>query len=354
MAGFAGAIVFGALGRLRREPRVSHAVLFGWGTILLGMTRPYEGLILCGLAAVYLAFQTRSWQVWLPAGAVVLLGAAGMFVYNQRVTGEWSKLPYLLYQERYGVPQRLYFQPPVEAPAGVQRHKDLADNYEWQREAHEQGRGVGKYFARTGEKLVAFWRFLVQPLFTIPLLLLPLVWRRDRELRFLAIAVGAVLLASSFYPFFFPHYAAPVTAAVLALIVAGLRKLKTLARSDGRPFGAPLARSLALCLPLLALVPTGSDLMLPPAYLGRTLRSRVTDALSQEPGRHLVFVRYGPDHLFHKGWVYNGADIDAAPVVWARELDPAANREAIRYYTNRTVWLFEPDERPARLRPFVP
>jgi hypothetical protein len=41
--------------------------------------------------------------------------------------------------------------------------------------------------------------------------------------------------------------------------------------------------------------------------------------------------------------VYNNADIDAAPVVWAREMDPENNANLIRYFHDRQVWLFEPD-----------
>ncbi len=47
-------------------------------------------------------------------------------------------------------------------------------------------------------------------------------------------------------------------------------------------------------------------------------------------------------------WVYNGADIDASRVVWARDLG-AENKKLLRYYPDRTAWLLEPDSRPPRL-----
>ena len=46
-------------------------------------------------------------------------------------------------------------------------------------------------------------------------------------------------------------------------------------------------------------------------------------------------------------WVYNSADLPNAPVIWAREMDPAHNRELLDYYKDRTVWLVQPDQRPA-------
>jgi hypothetical protein len=47
--------------------------------------------------------------------------------------------------------------------------------------------------------------------------------------------------------------------------------------------------------------------------------------------------------------VYNDADIDASPVVWARAMDAASDAELIRYFGARHVWLLEPDEQ--RLAP---
>ncbi len=60
-------------------------------------------------------------------------------------------------------------------------------------------------------------------------------------------------------------------------------------------------------------------------------------------GKHLVIVRYAPEHVPHEDWVYNDADIDAAPVVWAREMDAKQNAELLGYFQERHVWLLEPD-----------
>ena len=61
-------------------------------------------------------------------------------------------------------------------------------------------------------------------------------------------------------------------------------------------------------------------------------RARLLEMLEQDGDRHLVIVRYRPDHLVRCEWVYNRADIDTATVVWAREMDPEHNRELLDYY----------------------
>ncbi len=71
-------------------------------------------------------------------------------------------------------------------------------------------------------------------------------------------------------------------------------------------------------------------------------RFRVAGELENQPGPQLAIVRYLPDHLYPE-WVYNAADIDNSKLVWAREMDPASNRELLNYYQDRKAWLVEPD-----------
>jgi hypothetical protein len=77
-------------------------------------------------------------------------------------------------------------------------------------------------------------------------------------------------------------------------------------------------------------------------------RISINQRLAEVPGQQLVFVRYGPQHVFRE-WVHNAADIDSAPVVWALDLGADEDQKLMRYYPNRAVWLVEPDARPPRL-----
>jgi hypothetical protein len=51
-------------------------------------------------------------------------------------------------------------------------------------------------------------------------------------------------------------------------------------------------------------------------------------------------------------WVYNSPVIDKQKVIWARDMDAANNLEIANYYKNRTVWLVQPDARPASVTPY--
>jgi hypothetical protein len=66
-------------------------------------------------------------------------------------------------------------------------------------------------------------------------------------------------------------------------------------------------------------------------------------------GQDLVLVHYTPSHNTHDEWVYNGADLQTAPVVWARDLGTAENGPLLDYYAGRNVWRLYADEEPPRL-----
>jgi len=82
------------------------------------------------------------------------------------------------------------------------------------------------------------------------------------------------------------------------------------------------------------------------------IRRRFAERLPETGPKHLVFVRYGLRHNIHREWVYNPSEIDAAPIVWAREMAPADNRALRDYYRDRKAWVLEPDQRPPRLLPY--
>jgi hypothetical protein len=137
-----------------------------------------------------------------------------------------------------------------------------------------------------------------------------------------------------------------------------VRFVQTLARLRAwRPAGKPVGRAAAaIFVALFGFQFTANLAIL--AKFGVEVstfglaRAQVIQDLKKESGKHLVMVRYALDHRVHDEWVYNRADIDAAPIVWAREMGPEQDRPFLDYYHGRQVWLLEPDHVPPLLTPY--
>jgi hypothetical protein len=76
--------------------------------------------------------------------------------------------------------------------------------------------------------------------------------------------------------------------------------------------------------------------------------------LENQGGRHLVIVRYAPATTFWTTGFSTTADIDGSPIVWARDMGEARNRELLHYYKDRRPWLLQPDAADDRLKPVPP
>jgi hypothetical protein len=190
-----------------------------------------------------------------------------------------------------------------------------------------------------------------------PLIMMRRVFR-DRRLRFL-IVTGAVFgIGLSVNAWLFPHYAAPLTCVMYAVLLQAMRHLRVW-RPGTRPVGLALVRTLPMvCLMLAGLrlfaQPLGLDVPRWPAMWYGTEplglpRAQVAAELERYPGSQLAIVRYAPHHAPFDDWVYNAADIDKSKVVWARELESGDSRDLLKYFAGRRAWLVEPDENPPRV-----
>ena len=63
-------------------------------------------------------------------------------------------------------------------------------------------------------------------------------------------------------------------------------------------------------------------------------------------------VRYSNDHDPNYEWVYNAANIDAAGVVWAREISDQRRRELLHYFSDRNIWVVDADAKQPILTRF--
>ena len=165
------------------------------------------------------------------------------------------------------------------------------------------------------------------------------------------LGVGVVIWSNA-------HYAAPMTCAIYLLIVQTMRHLRTM-RIGARPVGLALSRAIVLLLILDTGINVGRrvcDTLIWPCE-GDVSRQAIADKLAATPGKHLVVVRYdpGPDiHNIHDEWVFNGAEIDSAKVLWARELGAEQTAKLFLYFRDRTIWLVTPDTDNTYLQTYRP
>ena len=338
LAACAGCLVFGALPRLRAMGRARYGALLGLGIGIHWLCRPYETVF---LVLSILFFLLPSWRSLarpgLAAGLVFLPAMGISLLQNKQVTGSWTTLPYTLSRYQYGVPAAFTWQ------RNPQPHLELTREQQMQYKMQTSFRAsaietVQTYLLRL-EYRVRFYRFFfLAPLYVA----LPFFFTKLREFRFLWVALTLLLFALgvNFYPFFEVHYLGALTCLFVLVSVTALDRLNL------GPVNNDAARLIIfLCIAHFVFWYSRSFFDRPTT----APRLAVQQQLAQSPGKQLVFVRYWPQHIFQAEWVYNAADIDRAPVVWARDLGPSEDQKLSRYYPDRTAWLLEPDAMPPKL-----
>ena len=378
-----GALVLGALPRMKKGLRVRHALVMGLGFALIGNSRPYEGLFFGVPVAVALL-------VWLwkmkrpdlgralkramaPLLVVLALTVVAMGYYFWRTTGSPFNTPFLVFvNTNCPVP---YF--PWQSLKPIPHYHFAAFR------TYYAVNDVARY--KLTQSLVGLleiqihrqleiWTFYLGFALAVPLLLVWVAlpygfsWRNvSSNTRFLLAATAAVVLGNMLPLWYEPHYTAAVTCSILALVLIALRRIRVW-QWRGRPTGLSITRAVpSVCVLLLALRAAAGPLHLPlpPAWPNHgmltwcsltpsnTERAAVLRKLRRDPGRQLVIVHYGSHHeVFFNEWVYNRADLNSAKVIWARDMGPARNEELIKYFKNRHVWLVDADDHPPRLIPY--
>lgn len=365
VAAAGGALVLGALPRMMRAPHWGYAVTMGVGLTVLAHSRPFEGAVF-GLA---IAVSLLVWMlgrngppraaalrhIVLPLVVLLALVGAGTGYYFARVTGKPWIPPYVLYRATMTLAPHFLWQ--VPRPQPLYNNRELRHFYTGL-EMNDYLSARRSPLADLAEKMGAYWRFYAGPLLTIPLVALPFLWR-DRKARGPLLMAAAFPLALVGQVWHNAHYAAPATGLIFLIVVMGMRRLR-LWRWRRHPAGLSIVRCLpvACAAMLLIQILAGRHLDTVTAQAGwrwpapsGVERARMLRELERSGGKHLVFVRYGTFHDPGDEWVYNSADIDGSPVVWARELDRTSNAKLMRHFAGRRVWLAEPDPPSPRLIP---
>jgi hypothetical protein len=328
--------------------------ILGLGLALLANSRPFEGATLGVVVAIYLATALRDspsriglLRAALPCAGLLLIVACGTLFYNARLTGRALLMPYVQNGREYSMTPLFIWQP--LAPEPDYHHAAIRSYHlDWAVPAYEHERTLDGYLHELAKRIRSFAGFYLGPILLVPLVALPWSWRQPR-LRFAFICLAAMACALAVTTWFQPHYAAPVAPLIFLLVADGLRRIR-LWRWQGKRVGATLVATL----PFVYVALYVCYLTLPRSNLEAWPyeRAALLARLEREGGRHVVLVRYGPDHDAHREWVFNGADIDGSPVIWARDMGSEGNAGLLTYYRDRHIWLIDADIEPVELRPY--
>jgi hypothetical protein len=362
-AALGGALVLGAVPRIAKHAKIRDTILLGFGIAILANSRPYEGVLLCAPVAVWLVLwlagktksakprHARLGRVLLPLAVTLLLTAVFMGYYNWRLTGDPLLLPHVLNTRTYHTTGLFLWD--HKKPEMHYRNRPFEVFYNmWERNSYDN---TWPDVARVSEeKLVRyslnyFWIGLLLAVPALPFLF------RDRKIRLLLIIFLLVSAGLFCVVWCNAHYAAPLTCIVFALAVQGIRYLRTM-QIGRRPIGIALSRAIVFLLLLDTSVNTARGNCDPLQWqcLGNPNRAAITERLQRTPGKHLIMVRYEKhNHNIHEEWVHNGAEIDNAKVLWARELDPQQNEKLLAYFKDRNIWLLTPDAATFDLVPYT-
>jgi hypothetical protein len=360
----AGCLVFGALPRLSRDPQRRGAMLLGLGLALHLVTRPFESIFLFLSVALWFVPMLRKPSALravarvLPEVLFVLLPAVAlMAAQNKAVTGNWITTPQMLSRYQYGVPPAFTFQPNATPHNSLTPQQAL--EYQVQAGLHGAGTDTVSGFLQRLAYRVRYYRFF----FPAPLYLALaafLLCLRQWRYAWAALTLALFALGTNFFPAFQPHYIAAATGLFLLAQVAGLERIHRVLPQAALLLVFLVAAQFVFWFSLHAFFDSaGFSRAVQPyetwdAITHRlpTRRLAVETALDKIPGKLLVLVRYSPRHMLQDEWVYNRADIDAARIVWARDLGTEENGEIRGYYPDRSVWLLQPDVRPPLLEPY--
>ena len=365
VSGLAGAIVLGAVPRILKWGRIRDSLLLGLGIFLLANSRPMEGLLYSLPFAVVFIARARGnphstvfmYRTLIPLVVCIVCTFAFTGYYNWRITGDPFIMPHLYRDRMYATAARFIWEKPK--PEHRYANQQFQDYYSGS-EANHYRRTAADFFRTLLEKLWAYSEVFLW-VGSLPALLCIPVLGVNRSARILLGLGFWCVLGLCAVPWPAPHYAAPVSATFYAIIVYALRRLGLL-KIGKHPIGKGLARACMVLL-FLSVPAVIAERRLHPAedefydvyaasWAGNVQRSRILANLQQLGGKHLIFVRYGADHVVHKEWVFNRADIVNSHVLWVRELDSCQNVDVAKAFRDRQLWLLEADFNPPQLVPY--
>jgi hypothetical protein len=349
-----GALMLGALYRIvEKRGGVRDAIVLATGLLILGNSRPWEGLLV-SIPALFVFvkwlirdkgsdMRYRLTRIVVPLVVIGAVGLACMGVYFKAVTGSWHEMPYAVYQhQRDAIPKLIFQKPAVVEP---QTDKTILWFNALEDTTYHNARAISGRVNYVRSVFSDFLALIVPVGLALPLVLLPAAARSQRT-KFAIVTLLWTLAVMGLSTWFLPHYAAPLVGLVLVVYGECLLWLSRLEIS-----GKPIGRRMAVAtVGVWFLIGIGNiSFFYASRMRGSTngplqwavQRRLIADTLSRGGKRNVVVVRYGGTHRPDAEWVYNAADIDGSPVVWARDMGDAENASLLNYFRDRRAWLVE-------------
>ena len=337
------ALLLGVYGRIRRSRELCRGPVVGLALGITLITRPFEGTglavgVATGIILLVITNRVslRRWALFT-GGAVALLAIFGTWqlIYNARVTGDAFTLPYALHVRRFAVAPLVWFLPLTSGkqypnPRVAQLHRD--SELRPYKKVKSTG-PVGHLFNRASVFLfLATYKWLGPAVLAF---LLYCVRRHDRAVLEITVVGCIAAIPNYLATDYYEHYSA---ALLMVLFVACMRMLWRVGQWRRSAAGIILFGWL-LYIPIKSYAdPTYRvNWWQPPDGDKFTrARARVLEHVRHVGYKHVILVRYAPGKRNWQ-WVYNLADIDNSPVIWAVDLG-SRNTEVEKYYPDRFLW----------------
>ena len=344
--------------RKRPSRLILAGALVGTGLGLLILSRPFEGVIVtvvCFVGLLVRWLTTTSLQETVrvlirPAAAALLpLSCFLLFwlIYNRAVTGSPTTLPYMVYQNRFDPAAPLFaWQKAKTLPLyhnPLMRELSQFQLEDWQKRTNNGANLLPMLVSLPKLDTTLMFLTVLKVLFWVSLVGLVLAWKRSPRVRTVALCVVGFAVLTQAATYMQSHYTTPGVTLMLILLIAGYRGLalgtpKLYRRASSGLILAVLTLVMVGRFGIAAVKTHGPEGM-PEHHLPIIQRQPMIDRLTATGEKHLVIVRYLPDQPYTQEWLYNLADIDSQPVVWAVDRGSETNRTLLDYYKDRKVHL---------------
>lgn len=347
--GLGVALAWGAARRYVASGRSRDISLLGIGLAWSWLCHPAAAVF---AAIIPLVLAARGWRrqprhlVYFAAGPVLALGFQALLAYA--ATGSPAFTAQELYRQTYQVHPQFVWELPRIPPRYDFWRMEQYDVFV-QEAASRFSSPVGKIWLGRLQELVLFYLGLPGVLLVAAAGLVGL-----SRWALYVLAAGLVSAATLvLVPPFGMSFTAPIAPLALILIVWALRRIWSLRAHAGRD-----------CWRLLGIVAAAFVLAAFHRGLGFTRPAQATthqvhknsliEFLTNTPGDDLVLVKYIAATDIQVEYVYNHAEVDRQPIVWARWHEKADLSPLLSHFQNRTVWSLTilPEGEP-ELRPFV-